>query len=206
MGSPVAGWRKWLAYRVVAGHGLAMFVLFVAPIGLFLLDLSGDHPGPAALAGGLMAVGFAGVVWAGGRWIGVAPRSRPPGRTRRALLRGFRVVVGNGDAIQAVARRIDPGWQNPYAGRTPRQTLAWLESLELTHWAALAGSAAPVAAMYAYGRPWLGAAYVAANLVYNVAPNLVIRDTRRRLLRVVGRPPREQRHAERIAAPDPPRP
>ena len=53
------------------------------------------------------------------------------------LLRLFRVFVGNGDAIQAVARRIDPGWQNPYAGRTPQVTARWLASLELVHWAAL---------------------------------------------------------------------
>jgi hypothetical protein len=189
--SPVAEWRKWLAYRVVAGHGLAMFILFTTPIGLFLLDLSGDRPGAAVLAAGLSVVGFAGVLGVGGRCMAVSPRRGPHGRVRRAVLRGFRTFVGNGDAIQAVARRIDPGWQNPYAGRTPRQTLVWLESLELTHWAALAGSVAPVGAMFVFGRPWLGAAYVAANLVYNVAPNLVIRDTRRRLLRVSDRQPPE---------------
>ena len=67
MGSPVAGWRNWLAYRVVAGHGLGMFVLFTTPIGLFLLDLSGDHPGSAVLAAGLSVVGFVSVLGVGGR-------------------------------------------------------------------------------------------------------------------------------------------
>jgi hypothetical protein len=173
-----------------------MFVLFTTPIGLFLLDLFGDRPGAATLAAGLSMVGFVSVLGVGRRWMEVSLLSKQPGRIPRAVLLGFRAFVGNGDVIQAVARRIDPDWLNPYAGRTPRQTMAWLESLELTHWAALAGSVAPVSAMFAFGRPWLGMAYVVANLVYNVGPNLLIRDTRRRLLRVVGRRPAEQRYAE----------
>lgn len=46
------------------------------------------------------------------------------------------------------------------------------------------GSVAPVVAAFWYGYHVLGFTYIAANVLYNVAPNLVIRDTRRRLLRI----------------------
>jgi hypothetical protein len=46
---------------------------------------------------------------------------------------------------------------------------------------------APVAAAFWYGHYVLGFVCVAANALYNVAPNLVSRDTRRRLLRLSGR-------------------
>jgi hypothetical protein len=36
------------------------------------------------------------------------------------------LVVGNGDIIQGIARRIDPSWQNPNSGRTPEKTANWL--------------------------------------------------------------------------------
>jgi hypothetical protein len=188
VGSPVTSWRRWLANQVVAGHGLAMFVLFAAPL-QFFLQLANDHSGAALLAGGLMAAGFAGTLLLAPPLMAVSPRPARPGSAMRALLRLFRVFVGNGDAIQAVARRIDPGWQNSYAGRTPQETARWLASMELIHWAALVASAAPVAAAFWYGHRVLGIVYVVANLVYNVAPNLVIRDTRRRLLRIVQRTP-----------------
>jgi hypothetical protein len=184
----VAPWRKRLAYQVVAWHGIAMFVSFAAPMQLFLFELFDDQPTGATLAASLMVVGFAGTIWVGGRLLAVTPGRLQKGRVRRAMLRGFRALVGNGDGIQAVARWIDPGWKNPFASRSTKQTLTWLESMELMHWAALAASAGPACAMFLFDREWLGAAYVAANLVYNVAPTVMIRDTRGRLLRVLHRP------------------
>ncbi len=187
MGSPVAGWRRWLANRVVAGHGLSMYVVFVAPLLLFLQRLGKNHLEVALLVGGLMAGGFVGTLRLAPRLMAVSPRPAPRGTAWHALLRSFRVLVGNGDAIQAVARWIDPHWQNPFAGRTPPQTACWLASLEKMHWSVLVASIAPIAAAFWYGHHVLGFVYVAANMLYNIAPNLVIRDTRRRLLRITQR-------------------
>ena len=187
MGSPVADWRRRLAYRVVSGHGLAMFVVFIAPLMFFLTLLSKEHEGAALLVGGLMAGGFVGTLWLAPRLMAVSPRPASRRTLWQAVLRRFRVFVGNGEAIQAVARRIDPEWRNPLSGRTLHQTATWLASMEQMHWAVLAASIAPIAATFWYGHHVLGFAYVAANLLYNIAPNLVIRDTRRRLLRITRR-------------------
>jgi hypothetical protein len=189
VGSPVARWRRWLAYQVVAGHRLAMVALYSAPLGVVFLLLAEEHPGAALLAGGLMAAGFVGTLWLAPTLLAVSPRPARRGTARRALLRLYRVFVGNGDAIQALARRIDPGWQNPYAGRTPQETAYWLASGEVIHWAMLAASVPPVAAVLWYGHHVLGFVCVAGNVLYNLAPNLVMRDTRQRLLRLSGRTP-----------------
>jgi hypothetical protein len=57
------------------------------------------------------------------------------------------------------------------------------------HWALLAASVAPIAAALWYGHYVLGIVCVAATVLFNVAPNLVMRDTRQRLLRLSMRIP-----------------
>ena len=180
----VAEWRRWLAYRAVAGHGLGMFVLIAAPLQFFLLLLGKEHAGAAWLAGGLMAAGFVGTLWLAPSLVHLSPQVSPSGPARRALLRRFRMFVGTGDAVQALARRIDPGWRNPNAGRRPDETARWLASMELMHWATLVGSIAPTAVAFIYGHIVLSLVYLVANLVYNIVPNLVIRETRQPLQRV----------------------
>jgi hypothetical protein len=189
MDTRVANWRRWLAYQVVAGHGLVMFVLFAAPLQFFLLFLAEEHPWAALLTACLMVIGFAGTFWLVPPLMAVAPHPVRRRTARWILLRLFRAFVGNGDAIQVMARRIDPGWQNPYAGRSAHHTAVWLASMEMMHWATLIGSVAPVVAAFLYGFYALGFTYVVGNLLYNFAPNLVIRDTRRRLLRISQRIP-----------------
>src|SRR5262249_1585324 len=120
-------------------------------------------------------------------FMAVSPRSARGRTIWQTLLRLFRVFVGNGEAIQKLARWIDPAWRNPLSGRTPQQTAAWLASMEQMHWAVLVASIAPIAAAFWFGHHVLGFVYVAANVLYNIAPNLVIRDTRRRLLWIVRR-------------------
>jgi hypothetical protein len=93
------------------------------------------------------------------------------------------VFVGNGDGIQRLARWIDPAWKNPYSGRTPHETACWLASIEVIHWALLVASVAPIAVALWYSHYVLGFMCVAATILFNVAPNLVMRDTRQRLLR-----------------------
>ena len=189
MGSPVASRWRSLAYLVVAGHRLAMIMLFFAPVPVCLRVVADEHPGAALLAGGLMAAGFVGTFWLAPTLLPVPPHPARRGTARRALLRLYRMFLGNGDAIQALARRIDPGWQNPYPGRTPQETAHWLASMEVMHWALLVASVPPVAAALWYGHYVLGLLGVAANVLFNIAPNLVMRDTRQRLLRLSGRTP-----------------
>lgn len=189
MGSPVARWRRWLAHLVWGGHRLAMCVLYFALMAVFLVLLVTKHPGAAPVAIGLMAAGFVAPFWLARRLLPVSPGPARRGTARRGLLRLYRVFVGNGDAIQGLARRIDPGWQNPYTGRTPHETAYWLASVEVMHWALLAASVPLVAAALWYGHYALGLVGVAANVLFNLAPNLVMRDTRRRLLRLSGRTP-----------------
>jgi hypothetical protein len=166
-----------------------MFVLFTAPLMFFLALLSKKHEGAAWLAGGAMACGFVGALWLAPSLMTVSPHPARRGTSWQSFLRLFRVFVGNGEAIQGVARWIDPDWRNPFSGRTPQQTACWLASLEQMHWAVLGASIAPIAAAFWYGHHVLGFVYVAANVLYNVVPNLVIRDTRRRLLRIGQRSP-----------------
>jgi hypothetical protein len=164
-----------------------MFVLFVAPLLLFLLELAESHLIPALLAAGLMVTSFAATIRYAPPWLELSLHAAPPHPMRRPALRYFRMFVGNGDLMQSLARRIDPQWQNPYASRTPQETVGWLASMELMHWAVFAGSIAPIAAAFTFDHRLLGVLYLLANLVYNVAPILVIRDTRRRFLRIVSR-------------------
>ena len=151
--------------------------------------LAEEHPGAALLASGLMAAGFVGSLWLAPTLLALSPRPARRGMARRGLLRLYRLFVGNGDAIQALARRIDPAWQNPFTGGTPQETAHRLASVEVIHWALLAASVGPVAAALWYGHHVLGFVCVAANVLFNLAPNLVIRDTRQRLLRLAGRTP-----------------
>jgi len=183
----VSGLRKYLAYRLVAAHGLGMFIVFAAPLQFFLLRLAEDHLRAALAAGGLMVAAFVGVLLLAPRWMQVAPRPPREAPLSRGLLRFYRAFVGNGDAIQAVARWIDPQRSNPYAGRSPKETARWLASMELMHWAALAASIPPMTAAFIHGYTTLGSVYLVANLFYNLLPNIVIRDTRRRLLRITQR-------------------
>lgn len=166
-----------------------MVGLYFALMAFCLRLLVKEHPGAAPVVIGLMATGFVGTFWLAGRLLTVSPRPARRGTARRALLRLYRVFVGNGDAIQALARRIDPGWQNPYTGRTPHETACWLASIEVMHWALLAASVPPVAAALWHGHHVLGLVGVAANVLFNLAPNLVMRDTRMRLLGLSGRTP-----------------
>lgn len=189
METSVVSMRRWLAYQVVAGHGLGMFVLFAAPLQFFLLHLAKEHLRETLLTSGLMVLGFAGTIWLAPMLMAVTPHPVRRGTAAWKVLRLFRAFVGNGDAIQMVARRIDPGWQNPYDGRSAKQTTAWLMSMEMMHWATFVGSIPPVVAAFLYGFYALGFTYVLGNLLYNLAPNLVIRDTRRRLLRISQRIP-----------------
>jgi hypothetical protein len=172
-----------------------MCVLYFALMAVFLRLLVKEHPGVAPVAIGLMAAGFVGTFWLAPRLLAVSPRLAGRGTAWRAVLRLYRRFVGNGDTIQALARRIDPGWQNPYTGRTPHETAHWLASVEVIHWALLAASVPPVAAALGYGHHILGLVGVAATVLFNVAPNLVMRDTRKRLLRLSGRTPPKGRAA-----------
>ena len=189
MGLPVARWRRCLAYQVVAGHRLAMCVLYFVLLAVLPRLLDKEHSRAAPVACGLVAVLFVGTLWLAPKLLAVSPRPARRGTARRALLRLYRMFLGNGDAIQALARRIDPGWQNPYPGRTPQETAHWLASMEVMHWALLVASVPPVAAALWYGHYVLGLLGVAANVLFNIAPNLVMRDTRQRLLRLSGRTP-----------------
>jgi hypothetical protein len=177
-----------------------MCVVYFALVAVFLRLLFQEHPQAAPAVGGLMAAGFVGTFWLAPRLLVVSPRPARRGSARRALLRLYRMFVGNGDAIQALARRIDPEWQNPHAGRTPQQTAYWLASLEVMHWALLAASVPPVAVALWYGHYVFGLAVAAANVLFNLAPNLVMRDTRRRLLRLSGRTPAARTNADRSFA------
>ena len=178
-----------------------MVGLYFALLAVLLRLLVTEHPRAALVAGGLMAAGFVGTFWLAPRILPVSPRPARRGTARRALLRLYRMFVGNGDAIQALARRIDPGWQNPYTGRTPQQTAHWLASMEVMHWALLAASVPPIAAALWYGHPILGSVAVAANVLFNLAPNLVMRDTRRRLLRLSDRTVAPGTNADREITP-----
>jgi hypothetical protein len=205
MDSSVARWRRWLAYLVVNGHRFAMCVLFFTPLAVSVRLVAEEHPWAAVLASGLMAAGFAGSLWLAPKLLAVSPRPARHGRAWRALLRLYRGFVGYGDAIQALARRIDPEWQNPYTGRTPQETAYRLASGEVAHWALLVASAPAVAAALWYGHHVLGFVCMVATVLYNLAPNLVARDTRRRLLRLSGRTPaaRTDRFGGDAAAPVP---
>jgi len=162
-------------------------MLFFAPLAVVFLLLAEQHPGAALLAGGLMAAGFVGSLWLVPKLLAWSPRPARRGTAWRAPLRLYRVFVGYGDAIQALARRIDPAWQNPYTGRSPQETAYRLACGEVGHWALLVATVPPVAAAFWHGHHILGFVCVAGNALYNVAPNLVSRDTRQRLLRLSGR-------------------
>jgi len=197
VGSPVATWRRRLAHQVVAGHRLVMCVLFFIPLAVAVRLLIEEHRGAALLASVLMAAGFVGTLCFAPMLLAVSPGPTRRGTAQRALLRLYRMFVGYGDAIQALARRIDPQWQNPYTGRTPQETAGWLASVEVIHWALLGASVAPVAVALWYGHYVLGVVCVVANVLFNVGPNLVMRDTRKRLLRLSARTPAAGTNSDR---------
>jgi hypothetical protein len=161
-----------------------MLVLFATPLLLFPLHLVRQHFWSALTTGVLTVLLYAGVLVFGGRWIRTTRDGNARGPLRRAFLRRFRRLVGIGDIIQSVARYIDPQWKNPFSGRVPAETVKWLTTMELLHWSALVGSVPPMTAAFAYGYQMFVIIYLLANLVYNIAPILVIQNTRQRLQQV----------------------
>ena len=164
-----------------------MCVVFFVPIAVIFRLLAVEHPWVALLTGGLMIAGFVGAIKLAPTLLAVSPRPARRGTAWLALLRLYRMFVGYGDASQALASRIDPLWQNPYPSRKPYETAVWLASVEVIHWGLLAASAAPVAAALWYGHYVLGLVCLALSVLFNFIPNLVIRDTRLRLYRLMGR-------------------
>ena len=187
MGSAVATWRRGLAYFVVFGHRLVLCVVFFVPIVVIFRLLFIEQPWVALLTGGLMVAGFVGAIKLAPTLLAVSQRPARRGTPWRAFLRLYRMFVGNGDASQALASRIDPLWQNPYPSRTPYETAVWLASVEVIHWGLLAASTAPVAAALWYGHYVFGVVCLVLSVLFNFLPNLVIRDTRLRLYRLIGR-------------------
>jgi hypothetical protein len=176
-----------------------MCVVFFVPIVVIFRLLFVEHPWVALLTGGLMVAGFVGAIKLAPTLLAVAARPARRGTTWRAFLRLYRMFVGNGDASQALASRIDPLWQNPYPSRRPYETAVWLASVEVIHWALLAASAAPIAAALWCGHYVFGFVCMALSALFNFFPNLVIRDTRLRLYRLMGRTPAAGTNTDRSA-------
>ena len=199
---PGSNWRRGLANLIVYGHRFVMCAVFFVPIAVIFRLLVDENRWVALLTGGLMVAGFIAAIKFVPRMLSVSARPARRGTAWRALLRWYRSFVGNGDASQALASRIDPLWQNPYPSCTPYETAVWLASVEVIHWALLVASVAPVAAALCYGHYVVGFVCLALSVLFNFVPNLVIRDTRLRLYRLIGRRPAESsnRSADDAAA------
>ncbi len=187
VGWPGSNWRRGLANLIVYGHRFVMCAVFFVPIAVIFRLLVDENPWVALLTGGLMVAGFIGAIKFVPRMLSVSAPPARRGTASWAFLRSYRMFVGNGDASQALARRIDPLWQNPYPCRTPYETAVWLASVEVIHWALFAASAAPVTAALWYGHSIVGFVCLTLSVLFNFLPNLVIRDTRLRLYRLIGR-------------------
>jgi hypothetical protein len=166
-----------------------MCVIFFVPIAVIFRLLAVEHPWVALLTGGVTVAAFVGAIKLAPTLLAVSPRPARRGTPWRAFLRLYRMFVGNGDASQALAIRIDPLWQNPFPSHTPYETAVWLASVEVIHWALLAASAAPIAAALWYGHYVLGFVCLALSVLFNFLPNVVIRETRFCLYRLMGRTP-----------------
>jgi len=162
-----------------------MFVLFATPLILFPLHLADDHVWAALFTGAFMLLGYSGTLVWGKRWVQQPLSLKPTTSMKHGVVRWCRRFVGNGDLVQSIARWIDPQWKNPYSGQSPQQTFRWLTAMELFHWAALIGSIAPVLAAFCFGYRTFGLAYLLANLLYNIVPIQVVRDSRERLQRII---------------------
>lgn len=187
---PIAAWRPPLAKMVVASYGMGMWLLFADALVIFLYVLAGQHRVAAIIAGTLMVVGFAGTVGVARfapRYFAVSGRETGQQTVLSQFLKRFRSLVGDGDFIQGIARRIDPGWQNSWSARNPEKAANSLMTAEVIHWAALIASIGPINAGLLCDYQVFAYVFAAANLVYNIFPILLIRDTRRRVKRICQR-------------------
>ena len=185
--APVNIWRRRFANLLVASYGMGMWLLFSNAMVIFLFALAGQHKIAALIAGAMSAAGFAGTILVAK----FAPQcfAVSDGQVGRktvysGFLRRFRSLVGNGDMIQSFARRIDPSWRNPYSWQTPQKTANFIFTAEVIHWAALIASIAPIAVGFWYNYLVFSYIFLVVNLVYNILPIPLIRETRRRLSRI----------------------
>lgn len=194
--------RSQIARLIVMLYGLTLLVVFALPAYHFLDSMARSNRRAARLTeSGMLAV-FLGTLFILSRlWHPLVENGRTSGMSPR-LLRWCRTFVGNGDLIQQVARRVDPNWKNPYSGWCPKQTAGWLIAAEVVHWAILAGTLPLFVAALAFHTWWPILFYLPGNLIYNLVPILVLRETRSRVVRIHVR--RESRSAcTRYVAPPP---
>lgn len=176
--------RSHVARLLVMLYGLILFVTFALPGHHFLDSLAKSNRMAALLTESGMLVLFLGTLVILSRlWIPLVENGRTFGMSPR-LLRWCRNFVGNGDHIQQLARRVDPYWKNPYSGSSPKQTANWLIAAEVFHWAILAGTLPLILAALAFHRWWPILFYLPGNLLYNLVPILVLRETRSRVIRI----------------------
>lgn len=142
----------------------------------------------AFVAGSTMAAGFFGTVCVAyftPYFFAISDRETDQRTAWNRFLRRFRSFVGNGDIIQGIARRIDPGWRNSSSGRTPDKTANGLLTAEVIHWAALLASIPAITAGFVYNYLVFACVLASVNIVYNILPILLIRETRRRIRKIL---------------------
>src|SRR5687768_13718432 len=96
-----------------------MCAMFFVPIAVIFRLLVDGNPWVALLTGGLMVAGCIGAIKFVPRMLSISAPPARRGTAWWAFLRRYRIFVGNGDASQMLASRLDPLWQNPYPSRAP---------------------------------------------------------------------------------------
>ena len=103
---------------------------------------------------------------------------------RRLGMRQFRYIVGEGEGIQKLARRIDPQWQSTLSKLSYDERIKWTQTAEWIHISMIFLSLPLIALAYRRGFTTFATLYLLSNIPFNIYPILLQRYTRAKLLRI----------------------
>ncbi len=103
---------------------------------------------------------------------------------RRMGVRQFRYIVGEGEGIQKLARRIDPQWQSTLSKLSYDERIKWTQTAEWVHVGLTFLSLPLIALAYHRGSTTFATLYLLSNIPFNIYPILLQRYTRAKLLRI----------------------
>jgi hypothetical protein len=118
------------------------------------------------------------------RYYNLLPFERDGRLYRRIGVKRFRYIVGEGEGIQRLARRIDPHWQASHSKLSYGDRLAWTIMPECVHIGMIFLSLPLIALAYHRGSSTLATVYLLSNIPINIYPILLQRYTRAKLLRI----------------------
>jgi len=182
----VSPFRRWLASVVESSWAAILIACWVGPPLSFVFNVLEDSPTRSWSLLALMTAMFFSCFLIPKRYFELWKFERDGRLYRKLGVRQLRWFADHGEGIQAVVRRIDPGWQNPVS-KSKRSIESWIkytQTAEAVHWGWLLATIPAIVLAYYVGKPVFATVYVFANIVVNIWPIMLQRYSRAKLLAI----------------------